>query len=127
MGSGADLDPTTEELLGTLPGAPRARATVSSEPEASVLESEEPPSGGAAAGASPYALQVGAFDDPDAAGRRAEEARGVAPGLPVEVRRQDGWLKVFVGSFATREEAESALRELSARGLGAAWVTRVVQ
>jgi cell division protein FtsN len=160
VGSDAQADPTTEDLLSTLPGAPRARtsssarpappapgaevgrnrpaqrvaaqvprkpAAISSGTEAPVRESAEPRSGATRAGAGPYAIQTGAFGNADAAGRRAAEVRDVARDLPVEIRRQDGWLKVFVGSFATREQAESALRELTARGLGAAWVTRVAQ
>jgi cell division protein FtsN len=84
------------------------------------------PASGAERSAGPYALQVGAFTDATAAGRRAEEARALAAGLPVEIVRLDGWLKVFLGSFATREDAEATLRDLAARGLGPAWVTRRV-
>jgi DedD protein len=159
-GSAVPSDPSTEDLLRTLPPGPRARtpaaapapapATARDEPEDDREAFEPPPSGEAPAPASietpapdgddpesalgdqgidavagPYVIQVGAFSDAAAAARRAEEARAAAPDLPVEVRRQDGWLKVFVGSFASREEGAAALSELGARGLGGGWVTRV--
>jgi cell division protein FtsN len=84
------------------------------------------PASGAERSAGSYALQIGAFTDAAAADRRAEEARSLAADLPVEIVRLDGWLKVLLGSFATREDAEATLRDLTARGLGSAWVTRRV-
>lgn len=156
-------DPTTEELLRTLPGGPPASTRARRPPpaalsapapepaslprpagddagaEEAVAESADSglapvttadrppePASGAERSAGSYALQVGAFTDATAAGRRAEEARALAAGLPVEIVRLDGWLKVFLGSFATREDAEVTLRDLAARGLGPAWVTRRV-
>jgi cell division protein FtsN len=150
-------DPSTEELLRTLPPAPRARAALPAPaaaaprdppgaPRADEIEtvapshrtesmerasqrraSHSPDVDAQAAPLGPYTIQIGAFAEAAAAAGRADEARVVAPDLPVEVRRQDGWLKVFVGRFASREEGEAVLRELDGRGLGSGWVTRVVQ
>ncbi len=130
-------DPTTEELLRTLPGGPPVGDDAGAEEAVAesadsglspVTTADRPPepASGAERSAGSYALQVGAFTDATAAGRRAEEARALAAGLPVEIVRLDGWLKVFLGSFATREDAEVTLRDLAARGLGPAWVTRRV-
>jgi cell division protein FtsN len=71
-----------------------------------------------------WTVQAGAFGEPSAAARRAAEVRPLAGALPVEVASRDGLYKVLVGRFATQEEAESARRELSSRGLASAWVTR---
>ena len=162
-GAADQLDPSTEDLLSTLPPGPRAHTPTSAPGPPAAAEREEPeddrraeveppPAEGAPAPTSiemraparedsessrggqgmeavvgPYVIQVGAVSDPAAAARRAQEARAAAPDQPVAVRRQDGWLTVFVGSFASREEGEAARRELSARGLGVGWVTRVSQ
>jgi hypothetical protein len=156
--STAAADPSTEDLLRTLPSAPRAHPSVPSpvapakldgpatdraDDEArppAVSDDAESPDGRARepapdsvdgdasdALAGLYTIQVGAFGDAAAAARRAQEARDLAPDLSVDVRRQDGWLKVFVGRFASREEGEAVLRKLAARGLDSGWVTRVLQ
>lgn len=123
----ADEDPSTEELLRSLP----AGDGPSREP-AEPGRLAEPVGGGEMGGSADvggaggdFTIQVGAFGGEAAAGERAVEMGSLAPDLPVEVRRGGDLVRVFLGRFATRGEAEVALRELLARGLGAAWVTRL--
>ena len=61
-----------------------------------------------------YAVQVGAFQDSE---RAAEVAAGLCHDYPdVQVRSDEVWHRVQVGSFASRAEAEGFAEELDARG-----------
>lgn len=138
-------DPSTQELLASLEGAPgpppveaglrrppARRSEVQSDPPPAPRETAvagsaatQPPAVAAAGSPVAYALQLGAFSGEAAAQARAREARGLAGTLPVEVRREGPLVRVLLGRFRTREEAEAVLRELALRGLGSAWITRV--
>jgi cell division protein FtsN len=108
-------DPSTEELLRSLPSGPARKRAEPSPAEPSPAEPS--PSG--------YTLQLGAFSEERAARVRAQEGLTAAPELSVQVVREGGLVRVFLGRFATRGEAESALRSLAGSGLGPAWVTRL--
>jgi len=61
-----------------------------------------------------FTVQVGAFHEAAAAGSLAERLRPYFPG--VEVRSDDVWSRVQVGSFSTRSEAQAFAGRLSALG-----------
>ncbi|MBA2565832.1 MAG: SPOR domain-containing protein, partial [Gemmatimonadetes bacterium] len=46
---------------------------------------------------------------------------------PVTIQRDGTVLRVLLGRFGSRAEAEEALRSLAARGLGSGWVTQRVR
>jgi rare lipoprotein A len=64
-----------------------------------------------------YAVQVGAFQEPE----RAEElAASLCPHYPdVRVDSDEVWHRVQLGAFPNRDEAEQLAEELAARGLRA--------
>jgi cell division protein FtsN len=119
-------DPTTEELLATLPeagpagGAPR-RVDGGAPPPGRVEEARPAP---APAADGEYTLQLGAFSSASAAWARADRARALVPGAPVEVVEAGGLHRVHLGAFRFREQAEAEARRLTPLGLGEAWVTR---
>jgi cell division protein FtsN len=120
-------DPTTEELLATLPqgggpgDAPRRVDGAAARP-GRVEEARPAPAAPAADGE--YTLQLGAFSAGPAAWARADRARSLVPGAPVEVVEAGGLHRVYLGAFRFREEAEAEARRLAPLGLGEAWVTR---
>jgi cell division protein FtsN len=138
-------DPTTEELLATLPadgrragapppdagrgGAPPARAPAppgrveAAYPEGAGERPSRPATAAASAGGS-WTLQLGAFSSASAAWARADRARALVPGAPVDVVETGGLHRVHLGAFPSREEAEAEARRLDPLGLGDAWVTR---
>lgn len=120
-----ETDPTTEELLATLPPAPAPRPAPAPMRPAPAGPAGEP------SGVAPvridgeYTLQLGAFGSASAAWARADRARALAPpGWPVDVGEDGGLHRVFLGAFPSRGEAEAAARRLTPFGLGDAWVTR---
>jgi cell division septation protein DedD len=130
-------DPTTQELLSSLPGAGEdvARQGASADRKTGAMQGRvgagdagdraelQRPSAAAASGG--WTLQLGAFTSDRAARLKADQARGAAPEHPVLVVDAGSLTRVFLGRFATKAEAETALRRLAGRpGIGAAWVTR---
>ena len=103
-------DPSTEELLGTLPEIGPYNAET---------ESRVPPSGG------DWTIQLGAFDTETGAFVRIRQIAGDFPEHPRWFERDGERVRVFVGRFATREEAEIERARVAAAGYGDAWVTRV--
>jgi cell division septation protein DedD len=71
-----------------------------------------------------FALQLGAFSSEAAGRRRAAEARAVAPEEPVRLVDDGALVRVLLGRFGSRAEAEAALQSLAGRGVGPAFVTR---
>jgi cell division septation protein DedD len=120
-----DADPTTEEILATLPPAaePPARPTPSPARPAPAGPAGLPPGVVSPPARGDYTLQLGAFGSASAAWARADEARAVAPGWPVAVIETAGLHRVFLGAFPSRAEAEAGARRLTPLGLGDAWVT----
>jgi len=67
-----------------------------------------------AAARTPWVVQVGSFADPDRAARQADRLRAI--GRTPTLEPYNGLLRVQVGPFPTREEAEKALAELESAG-----------
>ncbi len=61
-----------------------------------------------------FAVQVGAFQEPELASKLAESLRAIYP--EVEVRTVSAWSRVQVGKFARREAAEALASELRRAG-----------
>ena len=110
-------DPTTEELLGTLgaPGPYNAGAGPAG---------ETPPAGPASAGEE-WTLQLGAFESETGALVRIRQIAAEFPTLPRWYEREGGRVRVFVGRFADRAEAERERVRLAAAGYSDVWVTAV--
>jgi rare lipoprotein A len=71
-----------------------------------------------------FTVQVGAFRDPSAARELADRLRGEFP--TVEVRSDEVWSRVQVGSFSNRDEARQFAARLSALGFPAVVVPLAV-
>ena len=110
-------DPTTEELLGTL-GAPGPYNAGAGAP------GEMPPAGPASAGEE-WTLQLGAFESETGALVRIRQIAAEFPTLPRWYEREEGRVRVFVGRFADRAEAERERARLAAAGYSDVWVTPV--
>jgi cell division septation protein DedD len=104
-------DPSTEELLGTL-GAEGPYNAVES-------PRDVPPVGGE------WTLQLGAFESETGALVRVRQIASDFPDLPRWYEREAGSVRVFVGRFADRVEAERARARVADAGYSDAWVTRV--
>lgn len=110
-------DPSTEELLGTLgaPGPYNAEAGPAG---------EIPPAGPAAA-REEWTLQLGAFESETGALVRIRQIASEFPSLPRWYEREGSTVRVFVGRFADRAEAERERARLAAAGYPDVWVTAV--
>jgi hypothetical protein len=110
-------DPSTEELLGTL-GVPSpyngGAGTAGGSPPAG------PPSAG-----EEWTLQLGAFESETGALVRIRQIAAEFPTLPRWYEREGGRVRVFVGRFADRAEAERERARLAAAGYPDVWVTTV--
>lgn len=107
-------DPSTEELLGTLPpsGPYNARAGATGEsPPASAREE--------------WTLQLGAFESETGALVRIRQIATEFPTLPRWYEREGDTVRVFVGRFADRAQAERERARLAAAGYPDVWVTAV--
>ncbi len=116
-GVAAGDDPSTEELLGTL-GAPDPYNG-----GAGAL-GETPPAGPASAGEE-WTLQLGAFESETGALVRIRQIAAEFPTLPRWYERDGGRVRVFVGRFADRAQAERERARLAAAGYPDVWVTTV--
>ena len=113
-------DPSTEELLGTLgvvdpykeDAAPRGAA-------GDVPASELPSEGGE------WTLQLGAFESETGALVRIRQIASDFPQLPRWYEREGGRVRVFVGRFLDRTEAERQRILLAEAGYPDIWVTQV--
>jgi len=110
-------DPSTEELLGTL-GVP------SPYNEDAGPAGETPPAGPASVGEE-WTLQLGSFESETGALVRIRQIAAEFPTLPRWYEREGGRVRVFVGRFADRAEAERERARLAAAGYGDVWVTTV--
>lgn len=82
------------------------------EPEAKAVEARKPEAKKAAA-AGEFAVQVGAFANPDGA-----VAKLATAGVPYYTEAAGSLTRVLAGPFASREAAERALKQLRNIGLG---------
>jgi cell division septation protein DedD len=103
-------DPSTDELLGTLDDEG---------PYNAVIDSEPLPSGG------DWTLQLGAFESETGAFVRIRQIASDFPRLPRWYERDGERVRVFVGRFSTREEAEAERARVAAAGYPDVWVTQV--
>ena len=102
-------DPSTEELLGTL-GV-----------EGPYNEEDSPrvaPLGGGA-----WTIQLGAFESETGALVRVRQIASDFPDLPRWYERDAGRVRVFVGRFADRAEADRMRERLAEAGYADVWVT----
>jgi hypothetical protein len=106
-------DPTTEELLGTLPLPP-----LYNPPGEGIVE--EPPSPRPTEAA--WTLQVGAFDAETGALVRLRQLERDFPDWPRWHIEEAGVFRVYVGRFADRGGADRARIEIGNRGYGDAWI-----
>jgi hypothetical protein len=110
-------DPSTEVLLGTLgPPAPYNSGAGAA--------GERPPAGTPSAGEE-WTLQLGAFESETGALVRIRQIAAEFPTLSRWYEREGGRVRVFVGRFADRAEAERERARLAAAGYPDVWVTTV--
>jgi hypothetical protein len=110
-------DPSTEELLGTL-GAPTPYNAGAG------AAGETPPARSPSAGEE-WTLQLGAFESETGALVRIRQIAAEFPTLPRWYEREGGRVRVFVGRFADRTDAERERARLAAAGYPDVWVTTV--
>lgn len=103
-------DPSTSELLGTLGDVGPYNAGI---------DPDVPPSGG------DWTLQLGAFESETGAFVRIRQIAGDFPRLARWYERDGDRVRVFVGRFATRAEADAERARVAAAGYPDVWVTRV--
>lgn len=103
-------DPSTEELLGTLDDEGPYNAGIVTEPL--------PPGGD-------WTLQLGAFESETGAFVRIRQIASDFPRLARWYERDGDRVRVFVGRFSTREEAEAERARVAAAGYRDAWVTPI--
>ena len=103
-------DPSTEELLGTLDDEGPYNAGIDTEPL--------PPGGD-------WTLQLGAFESETGAFVRIRQIASDFPHLARWYERDGDRVRVFVGRFSTREEAEAERDRIAAAGYRDAWVTPI--
>jgi cell division septation protein DedD len=106
----AGEDPSTDELLGTLDDEGPYNAGIDLEPL---------PSGG------DWTLQLGAFESETGAFVRIRQIASDFPRLPRWYEREGERVRVFVGRFPTREDAEAERARVAAAGYPDVWVTPV--
>ena len=104
-------DPSTEELLGTL--------GVESPYNAGESPRDVPPAGGE------WTLQLGAFESETGALVRVSQIASDFPDLPRWYEREGGRVRVFVGRFPDRAEADRVRARLAEAGYADVWVTQV--
>lgn len=119
-GLDAGGDPSTAELLGTLGdvvpynGREVDRGPTGPEPTVDV-----PRAGG------DWTLQLGAFESETGALVRIRQIASDFPRLPRWYEREGGRVRVFVGRFPDRAEAERERARVAAAGYPDVWVTPV--
>ena len=106
-------DPTTEELLGTLPSPPLYNPSG----DRAVDEAPSPRPTGAA-----WTLQVGAFDAETGALVRLRQLERDFPDWPRWHVEEAGVYRVYVGRFTDRGAADRARVDIGNRGYGDAWI-----
>ncbi len=116
-GVGAGEDPSTEELLGTL--------GVSRPYNEDAGPAGETLAAGPASAREEWTLQLGAFESETGALVRIRQIAAEFPTLPRWYEREGGRVRVFVGRFADRAEAERERARLAAAGYADVWVTTV--
>ena len=107
-------DPTTEELLGTLPSPPLYNHTGRDSTRGQAPNPE--------AAGTDWTLQVGAFGAETGALVRLRQLEHDFPDWPRWHVAEAGVFRVYVGRFVDRGTAERARVELSDRGYGDAWI-----
>jgi cell division septation protein DedD len=104
-------DPSTEELLGTL-GVEGPYNAGESPPDV-------PREGGE------WTIQLGAFESETGALVRVRQIASDFPDLPRWYERDAGRVRVFVGRFADRAEADRMRGRLAEAGYADVWVTEI--
>lgn len=104
-------DPSTEELLGTL--------GVEGPYNAGESPRDVPRAGGE------WTIQLGAFESETGALVRVRQIASDFPDLPRWYERDAGRVRVFVGRFADRAEADRMRGRLAEAGYADVWVTEV--
>ena len=104
-------DPSTEELLGTL--------GVEGPYNAQESPRDVPPAGGE------WTLQLGAFESETGALVRVSQIASDFPDLPRWYERDGERVRVFVGRFSDRAEAERVRARVAEAGYADVWVTQV--
>ena len=107
-------DPTTEELLGTLPSTEPYNGI----PERRTIEEAPPPSPEGAA----WTLQVGAFGSETGALVRLRQLARDFPDWPSWHVAGGGIVRVYLGRFGDRAAAERGRDEAASRGYLDAWI-----
>lgn len=107
-GLDAGPDPSTDELLGTLGDEGPYNAVAAPRSEAGE-----------------WTLQLGAFESETGALVRIRQIASDFPLLPRWYERGAGRVRVFVGRFADRSQAELERARVAEAGYSDAWVTRV--
>jgi cell division septation protein DedD len=113
-------DPSTEELLGTLGQEGPYNAV-----EAPRGEPDQAPALDIPAARGEWTLQLGAFESETGALVRIRQIAHDFPRLPRWYEREGGHVRVFVGRFAERAEAERERARVADAGYPDAWVTQV--
>lgn len=113
-------DPSTEELLGTLGVVDPYKEDAAPRGEAGDVPATAPPSDGGT-----WTLQLGAFESETGALVRIRQIASDFPELPRWYQREGGRVRVFVGRFPDRAEAERERNRLAEAGYPDIWVTRV--
>ncbi|MGH7565393.1 MAG: SPOR domain-containing protein [Gemmatimonadota bacterium] len=116
----AGPDPSTEELLGTLGDTGPYNAGAAPRGEAGDVPALDLPSAG-----EEWTLQLGAFESETGALVRIRQIAGDFPLLPRWYERGGGRVRVFVGRFADRSQAELERARVAEAGYPDAWVTRI--
>lgn len=106
-------DPSTEELLGTLP----ASAPYNPRHDATPVEDPRP------VGEDHWSLQMGAFSSESGALVRVRQLEHDFPDVPRWSVR-NGVVRVYLGRFGDRGAAASLLERVREKGYADAWVTR---
>jgi hypothetical protein len=122
LGAGLErgADPSTEELLGTLGVVDPYKEGAAPRGEAGDAPAIALPSDGGE-----WTLQLGAFESETGALVRIRQIASDFPQLPRWYQREGGRVRVFVGRFPDRTEAERERIRLAEAGYSDVWVTRV--
>jgi hypothetical protein len=116
----AGPDPSTEELLGTLGDTSPYNGGEAPRGEAGDAPALDLPSAG-----EEWTLQLGAFESETGALVRIRQIASDFPLLPRWYERDGGRVRVFVGRFTDRNQAELERARVAEAGYPDIWVTRV--
>ncbi|MBW3660081.1 MAG: SPOR domain-containing protein [Gemmatimonadetes bacterium] len=130
---GGGEDPSTEEILGTLPGGPWYDRTEAPRPDRDApapdgprmepLGARDAPLGGDVP-EGPWTLQLGAYNSETGALVRIRQLEREFPDVPRWYTEAAGLWRVYLGRWADRDGADRARRAVALRGYTDAWVTR---